>query len=106
MDWRRAKVLGNAREDSLYNLWHGRGYKALRHLSDIGRLNEMPLCDECGESRFSIDPAVLGELLSRQSGRRQTAADDLAILETIQAFRKQTPELIQLGLMRPSETVK
>ena len=25
MDWRRAKVLGNARDDTLSNIWHGRG---------------------------------------------------------------------------------
>jgi len=103
MDWRRAKVLGNAREASLYDLWHGKGYRALRQVSDEGRLNEMPLCGECGENRFSIDPAVLRDVLSRQSESRRSAAEDLGILETIDAFRKQTPELIQLGLMRPSE---
>ena len=100
MDWRRAKVLGNAREDSLYNLWHGAGYRGLRAVSDAGRLNEMPLCGECGENRFSIDPAILKQVLASDSGSPESAGD-LRILETIETFRRQTPELIQLGLMVP-----
>jgi len=101
MDWRRAKVLGNAREQSLYSLWHGREYGGLRAVSDAGRLNEMPLCGECGENRFSIDPAVLRQVLSTKAESQLEAANDLRIFETIEAFRIQTPELIQLGLIRP-----
>lgn len=91
MDWRRSHVMGNARQDSLYNLWRGSRYRALRHLSDTGRLDEDPLCKGCGENRFHIDPESLRGLLP---------ASDVALLENLQAFRKQSPELVQLGLMR------
>ena len=43
MDWTRARVMGNAREDSLYALWHNPRYRGMRQLSDEGRLDEEPL---------------------------------------------------------------
>jgi MoaA/NifB/PqqE/SkfB family radical SAM enzyme len=91
MDWRRAHVMGNAREDTLFNLWRGPRYRALRHLSDTGRLDEDALCRGCGENRFQIDPETARGVLS---------PSDSELVERLQAARKQSPELVQLGLMR------
>lgn len=91
MDWRRSHVMGNAAEDTLQRLWHGQAYRKIRHLSDTGRLDEDPLCRRCGEDRFQINAeSLLGPLPAR----------DRELVDNLQAYRKQTPELVQLGLMR------
>jgi len=95
MDWTRARVMGNAREDSLYTLWHNPRYRGMRQLSDEGRLDEEPLCRDCGENRFSIDSSVLRDVLIKQG-----ASAELAVIDSIEARRRENPELIQLGLMR------
>lgn len=91
MDWRRSHVMGNAAEDTLYNLWHGERYRALRQLSDTGRLAEDPLCRRCGEDRFQINVESL---------RASLPSRDRELLDNLQTYRKQTPEVLQLGLMR------
>jgi MoaA/NifB/PqqE/SkfB family radical SAM enzyme len=96
MDWRRARVLGNAREDSLYNLWHGAGYGYLREMSDAGRLGEVPLCRECGENKFSVDTAALRDLLAHQG---PDAATDLQVVEMLEKMARE-PGTIQLALLR------
>jgi MoaA/NifB/PqqE/SkfB family radical SAM enzyme len=95
MDWTRARVMGNAREASLYTLWHNPRYRAMRQLSEEGRLQEEPLCRDCGDNRFSIDSGVLRDVLVRQG-----ATAELAVIDSIEARRRENPELIQLGLMR------
>jgi len=95
MDWTRARIMGNARENSLYDLWHGQRYQAMRGLSDSGRLDEEPLCRGCGENRFSIDPAAVRRHAAEQGNQR-----DLALLDNIQARRKTNGDLVQLGLLR------
>jgi MoaA/NifB/PqqE/SkfB family radical SAM enzyme len=101
MDWRRAQVMGNAREAPLYDLWHGWRYRAMRRLSDEGRLDAMPLCRNCGENRFRIDPQALRSLHARQRAERSPAsrASDEDILRMLESCRRQTPDLIQLGLV-------
>ncbi|MEK7405349.1 MAG: radical SAM/SPASM domain-containing protein [Acidobacteriota bacterium] len=93
MDWRRSQKLGNARQDSLYNLWHGRRYQYLRNLSNAGRLDELELCRQCGENRFSIDTGALRELLEHQGD------GDVEVVSLLEGFRRE-PDLIQLGLLR------
>src|SRR6185295_10842697 len=100
MDWRRARVLGNAREDSLYNLWNGTRYQTLRDLSDAGRLNELPLCRECGQNRFSIDTEALRGLLAQQTEEDPVHRSDLEIVAMLEAIREETPDLIQFDLLR------
>ena len=95
MDWTRARVMGNARENSLYELWHNPRYQGMRRLSDDGRLDEEPLCRDCGENRFSIDSGVLRDVLIRQG-----ATDELAVMDAIETRRRENPDLIQLGLLR------
>jgi hypothetical protein len=97
MDWRRARVLGNARADSLESLWHGALYRQFRDLSNAGRLDELPLCRECGENRFSVDPAALRELLHHQD---DATPSDLALLDALEDLRDEA-DVIQLGLLAP-----
>lgn len=97
MDWRRARVLGNAHEDSLQNLWHGAPYRHLREMSDSGRLNELPLCRECGDTKFSIDTGTLRSLLEKQAPSDASAG--LEIVGMLERFREE-PDTIQLGLLR------
>ncbi len=95
MDWRRARVLGNAHDDTLYNLWHGAPYERLRDMSNANRLNELPLCHECGDNRFSIDLGGLKGLLATQRG----ADRDLAVVSLLERLREE-PSQLQLGLVR------
>ena len=100
MDWRRSLVLGNAREKSLYELWHDRPYQQIRRLSDEGRLGERELCRKCGENRFSIDKRALVDLLQRQSdGSRPSAA--LSAARKLSEAHAEDPELIKMNLIRP-----
>jgi hypothetical protein len=100
-DWRRAKVMGNAREQSLRDIWNGAAYRELRAMSDAGRLNELPLCGECGDNRFSIDVGAMRDFLQHQSaGGEAEADDDLDVLAMIERFRERDPSLLQLGIVR------
>jgi MoaA/NifB/PqqE/SkfB family radical SAM enzyme len=99
MDWRRSNVLGNAREDSLYNLWHGGHYRKFRDLSDAGRLDEMDLCRQCGDNRYSIDTGALRDLIEHQTGE-PTAARDAEVLCMLEKLRQEEPDSIKLGLLR------
>ena len=98
-DW-RARRDGKCAGAEPENHLGEREYRWMRAMSDAGRLNEVELCGDCGENRFTSIRQCCGMSCrdSRASGRVRRS---LGILETIDAFRKQTPELIQLGLMRP-----
>lgn len=97
MDWRRAHLMGNAKEKSLREIWTGHRYRAMRALSDAGRLHEMPLCNGCGRNRFAIDSPGLRDELER---KQAASSKDLALLGVLDGFRRESPQLIQLGLMR------
>jgi MoaA/NifB/PqqE/SkfB family radical SAM enzyme len=99
-DWRRARVMGSAREQDLHAIWHGEAYRAIRHLSDTGRLNEAPLCGDCGEKRFSVDTGALRNFLERQAaGDRGQNDADLEVVAMLERFGQQQPEILQLGLV-------
>lgn len=47
MDWRRRVVLGNARKQSLREIWNGDMYQRYRRLHEGGRSEELDLCTDC-----------------------------------------------------------
>jgi hypothetical protein len=102
MDWRRARVLGNARDAPLHDLWHGVAYRALRWFSDRGQLDQVPLCRECGENRFSIDPDAVRVLLDQpQAGDGpDDGARDMEVVAMLERFQAERSDVIQLGLLR------
>lgn len=99
MDWRRSNFMGNAREDSLYNLWHNRAYQKLRGLSDAGRLGEVELCGQCGDNKYSIDTQALRELIEHQAGDSDEA-QDAEVVCMLEKLREDEPGAIKLGLLR------
>jgi MoaA/NifB/PqqE/SkfB family radical SAM enzyme len=46
-DWLGEIVLGNARESTIYDLWHGEKVSEVRKLHAEGRFNEIPVCSRC-----------------------------------------------------------
>jgi MoaA/NifB/PqqE/SkfB family radical SAM enzyme len=107
MDWRRSLILGNAREHSLYELWHGRAYAAIRALSDGGRLAERDLCRKCGENRFSIDQASLENLLAHEGERAgdpptRAMAAQLKVAHHLRQIGGEHPDELKLNLIRPA----
>lgn len=98
MDWRRDNVMGNVRNASIREVWEGAQYRAIRALSDAGRLEERPLCKVCGHNRFSINSDRLASHLSAEDESR--SAGDRELLGTLAKLRQQSPQLIQLGLMQ------
>ncbi len=104
MDWRRTLVLGNAREQSLADLWHGHAYASMRELSDTGRLGERELCRRCGENRFSIDQASLDDLVARSGGAEEgcdAPSASVRVARHLSAVQAQEPETFKLNLIRP-----
>lgn len=51
MDWRRRVVLGNARRQSLREIWLGEPYQHYRRLHEQGRVAELELCRDCSYVR-------------------------------------------------------
>jgi MoaA/NifB/PqqE/SkfB family radical SAM enzyme len=107
MDWRRSLVLGNARERSLYELWHGEAYRDIRGLSDTGRLDERPLCRQCGENRFSIDQESLEHLVAADGRRPDGTPADVVdagrrIAHHLREISTAQPEVLKLNLVRPA----
>ena len=98
MDWRRDNVMGSVRDATIREVWEGAQYRAIRALSDHGRLNERPLCNGCGHNRFSINSEGLERQLSADAGPQ--SARDRELLGTLVNLREQSPQLIQLGLMQ------
>jgi MoaA/NifB/PqqE/SkfB family radical SAM enzyme len=103
MDWRRSLVLGNARDRSLYELWHGTAYADIRGLSDTGRLSERQLCRQCGENRFSIDQESLEHLVAHDA-EADGAADGAPrrIADRLRQMSAEQPDAFKLNLIRPS----
>jgi radical SAM protein with 4Fe4S-binding SPASM domain len=99
-DWRRTQVLGNATQESLRAIWQGERYQRIRQMSDTGRLNEVSLCRECGENKFSIHLGALRNLLERQESLDPAERSrDLELVAMLESFREREPELLQLGLL-------
>lgn len=46
-DWHGEYPLGDARKDSLYELWHCNKYNFVRKLHSSGKLEELPICARC-----------------------------------------------------------
>lgn len=46
-DWSGEIVLGNAKESSIYELWHSQKLNQIRELHAQGRFNEIPVCARC-----------------------------------------------------------
>lgn len=82
-DWRRTHMMGNLRSTTIYELWHGVQYRRMRSYSDQGRLDELPLCSDCGSQRFSVDAGALRDMLARQNGN----PDDWASLEFLESLK-------------------
>jgi MoaA/NifB/PqqE/SkfB family radical SAM enzyme len=100
-DWRRTRVFGNARNESLAAIWHGKPYQSIRRISDAGRLNEADLCRDCGENMFSIDTGALRDFLQRRTADgREHDETDLDVVSMLETFKKREPEIIQLGVVR------
>lgn len=91
MDWRRARVLGNARAQTLEQIWSGAPYARLRALSEAGRLAEEPLCRSCGENRFGVAESDLA--------RPQGDDGDAAVMRTLARLRREK-DVLQMGLLR------
>jgi radical SAM protein with 4Fe4S-binding SPASM domain len=47
MDWRRNVVMGNVKQQSLRNIWHGEKYTHYRRMHEEGRSRELDLCATC-----------------------------------------------------------
>lgn len=47
MDWRRHVVLGNVRNETIRQIWHGEAYRRYRRLQEQQRINELELCNAC-----------------------------------------------------------
>lgn len=97
-DWRRSRVLGNARDESLYNIWHGKHYSHLRNLSNTGRLEEEEICRNCGDQKWGMDSQTLHTILTKQSSSESVA--DKGILIQLESLRRETPDMMQLGVFR------
>lgn len=47
MDWRRQVVLGNVRNQTIREIWHGEAYRRFRRLQERQRVDELELCNVC-----------------------------------------------------------
>jgi radical SAM protein with 4Fe4S-binding SPASM domain len=47
MDWRRQVIMGNVKQQSLREIWHGERYTHYRRLHEEGRSKELQLCSTC-----------------------------------------------------------
>jgi radical SAM protein with 4Fe4S-binding SPASM domain len=70
LDWAHKTVLGNARENSLFELWNGQRFNALRRIHLRGQRARHPLCGKCTTLEYcnvdNID-AFADELLKRMA---------------------------------------
>ena len=98
-DWRRARVMGNAGEHILKEIWENANYRWMRSMSEAGRLNEVELCGDCGDGQFHIDLPALRRFLEARRGDA-ASADDLAVVAELERVRARETECLQLGLVR------
>jgi MoaA/NifB/PqqE/SkfB family radical SAM enzyme len=94
MDWRRARVLGNARRQSLEEIWTGEPYARLRGLSAAGRLAEETLCRDCGQNRFSIGADALP-----RGAAGGPVSGDAGVLRVLAEFEHRGG-VLQMGMVR------
>ena len=100
-DWRRANVLGNVRQKSLAEIWHDRPYQHMRRLNEVGRLNDLSLCDACGNNKFMIDPGAVRDLIEKQPSLTREECDaDVSVLSMLENARSEDEAFPQLGLLR------
>lgn len=57
-DWQGEIVLGDVKESSIYELWHGEKLNKIRALHSEGRFNEMPVCLKCQENTPLADSEI------------------------------------------------
>ncbi len=99
MDWYRTRILENVRHKSLYHIWHDKPYQEMRYFSDSGRLDELELCRNCGNNRFSIDERALQGFLEKQV-ESEKCDGDLRILCNLIRAKQEEPDSLKLNLMR------
>jgi radical SAM protein with 4Fe4S-binding SPASM domain len=63
-DWEGEIILGNARESTIYELWHSEKLNKIRELHAQNRYNEIPACARCEVNTPLIDSG-LQQLLAR-----------------------------------------
>lgn len=47
MDWRQQLIIGDAKNETIEEIWHGEKLKYLREMHIAGNENELPICDSC-----------------------------------------------------------
>ena len=99
MDWNRAVILGNAKEKSLYDIWHDEPYSAIRRLSENGLLDEVELCKNCSENRFSMDEKALKSLFKKKTGQPDCQEDTEIARQFIKA-KENDPDMMKLNIVR------
>jgi len=57
-DWSGEIVLGNAKESTIYKLWHSGKLNKIRKLHSQGRFNEIPVCARCEVNTQRIDSEI------------------------------------------------
>lgn len=57
-DWPGEIVLGNARDSTIYELWHSEKLNQIRELHSHGRFNEIPICAQCEVNTPLIDSQI------------------------------------------------
>lgn len=57
-DWHGEHIIGNARETSLYELWHSEKYNQARELHARGKFDEIPVCARCEVNTPLVDKAL------------------------------------------------
>ncbi len=63
-DWQGEIILGDARESTIYELWHSEKLNQIRELHAQNRFNEIPACAHCEVNTALIDSGVQ-QLLSK-----------------------------------------
>jgi MoaA/NifB/PqqE/SkfB family radical SAM enzyme len=54
-DWYGEIVLGNAKKDSIYKVWHGDKLKEIRRIHSEGKFDKIPLCSRCEVNTPRLD---------------------------------------------------
>ena len=49
VDWKRKLIVGNAKDNSLVDIWNGQRYNNLRIKHLKGRRNKIAYCKNCGQ---------------------------------------------------------
>lgn len=57
-DWYGEIILGNIKESSVYDIWHGEKLNKIRELHSQGNFDRIPVCANCGVNTPKIDPEL------------------------------------------------